>query len=305
MPRTTASSRRTRGALLAVPATLLAAGLALTACSSASTEPSAAETAAGTELTALLPDDIVERGYITVAGDASYPPIGFMDDDGTTMVGLDADMAAALGEALGIEFRKENASFDSIIPGIQGGKYDAGMSWINDTEVRREVVDFVDYSRDGSSMFGLATLEDQPQTLADLCGMSVAVQKGTAQQSDVEAASAECEAAGEPAIDLQVYPDQTAANLAVNSGRAEVSIADMPVAAWQVSETDGAFALFGEPYGEVMHGVAVLKGSPLAEPIARAFEQIMADGTYAEILEKWGMSEAALDAPLINGEPLS
>ena len=294
-------SRRMRLPLIAASAMSIA--LFATACAPATEEP-AAETD-GTSLTDLLPADVVERGYITIAGDASYPPIGFMDTDGTTMIGLDADMSAALGEALGIEFRKENASFDSIIPGIQGEKYDAGMSWINDTEERRAVVDFIDYSSDGSSMFGLATLDPQPATLADLCGVSVAVQKGSAQQTDVTTASEECEAAGSPAVDLQVFPDQTAANLAVNSGRADVSIADMPVAAWQVAETDGAFALFGEPYGEVMHGVAVLKGSDLAEPIARAFEQIMEDGTYAEILEKWGMSDAALDTVLINGEPLS
>jgi polar amino acid transport system substrate-binding protein len=307
MPSTT-RSRLIRSSLAAASAlsiALIAAGCSSPSSDASSTDAAGSSALAATDLTELLPADVVERGYITVAGDASYPPIGFIDEDGETMVGLDADMAAALGKALGVEFRKENASFDSIIPGIQGAKYDVGMSWINDTEVRREVVDFIDYSQDGSSMFGLAGLENAPESVADLCGRSVAVQKGTAQQTDVETASTDCAAAGSAAIDLQVYPDQTAANLAVNSGRAEISIADMPVAAWQVSQTDGAFALYGEPYGVVKHGVAVLKGSELAEPIARAFEAIMADGTYQQILDTWGMSAAALDAPLINGEPLS
>jgi polar amino acid transport system substrate-binding protein len=305
MPGTTSPrlSRRLRAPLAA--ASIVTIALALSACAQGDSDEPAPAGSAETDLTAMLPDDVVDRGYITVAGDASYPPIGFMDDDGTTMVGLDADIAKAIGEALGIELRKENASFDSIIPGIQGGKYDAGMSWINDTEERRAIVDFIDYSEDGSSMFGLASLAEKPASLEDLCGRSVAVQKGTAQQTDVATASTACEEAGDPAVDLQVYPDQTAANLAVKSERAEVSIADMPVAAWQVSETDGEFELFGEPYGEVMHGVAVLKGSELAEPIARALEQIMEDGTYQSILDEWGMSDAAIDAPLINGEPLS
>lgn len=286
-----------------VTVSAIALAFLATGCSQ-SAAPTSAGAENGTALTALLPDDVVKRGYIIVAGDASYPPIGFMAEDGTTITGLDADLAAALGEKLGVELRKQNSSFDAIIPGIQGGKFDAGMSWINDTEVRREVVDFIDYSEDGSSIFGLAGLSKKPESVDDLCGMSVAVQKGTAQQTDVQDSSEACVAGGKPAIDLQVFPDQIAANLAVKSKRAEVSIADMPVAAWQVSQSKGEYSLYGEPYGVVKHGMAVLKGSPLAEPIARAFEEIMADGTYAEVLDKWGMADAALDAPLINGEPL-
>lgn len=252
----------------------------------------------------LLPDEIKDKGFIAVAGDASYPPIGFMDEDGVTIVGLDHELAELLSAELGVEMRVENASFDSIIPGLQGGKYDAGMSWMNDTEERRQVVDFIDYSEDGSSMFVPAESEARPGTLEELCGLRVAVQKGTVQQTDAEAASQDCESAGNDPVEVQVFPDQNAANSALASGRADVSIADTPVASWQVTESDGMFELTGEPYGAVYHGIAVIKDSELAEPLAVAMQAIMDDGSYLEVLEKWGMEDAAIDEVLINGEPL-
>jgi polar amino acid transport system substrate-binding protein len=288
-------------------AAVLAAGLVVTGCGADSGDaktPDASVGNANAELSSLLPDNVRERGYITIAGDASYPPINSFDKDGTTMIGVDPDLAKALGEKLGIELRYENSAFDAIIPGIQGEKFEAAMSWMNDTDERRQIVDFVDYSSDGSSMFVPADSEHRPETLADLCGLKVAVQKGSVQQSDAQKANEDCQAAGDKPVDVQVYPDQIACNLALTSGRAEVSIADTPVAGWQVKESDGKFALSGGAYGRVYHGVALPKGSAMVEPFARAFEAIMKDGSYQEILEKWGLGDAAIPEPLINGEPL-
>jgi polar amino acid transport system substrate-binding protein len=286
---------------------MFAAALVLAGCGSDSGNDVAVEpgdTNADAELSSLLPDDVRERGYFTVAGDASYPPINSFDTDGKTMIGLDSDLAEALSEKLGVEIRFENSAFDAIIPGIQGGKFDGAMSWMNDTEERRKIVDFVDYSSDGSSMFRPAGSDHRPETLADLCGLRVAVQKGSVQQSDAQQANDDCKAAGEKPIDVQVYPDQIACNLALSSGRADVSIADTPVAGWQVKESNGQFELAGEPYGKVHHGVALPKGSGLVEPVARAFAAIMEDGTYQKVLDKWGLGDAAIPEPLINGEPL-
>lgn len=281
----------------------LALGLA-TACSSPGATTTEAASPAASSLKGLLPAEVQERGYLTFATDGNYAPIASMDDDGKTLVGLDIDLAKALSESLGVEIRVENAAFDSIIPGIEGAKYDAGMSWINDTEARREVVDFVDYSEDGSIIVVLSTLQNPPTTLTELCGFKVAIQKGAAVQKDVEGQVDTCKKAGKP-IDLQLYPDQGAANVALQSGRGEVTIIDEPPAANLVAETDGEFVTSGEAYGKVHHGVAVLKDSPLAEPIAKAFAAIMENGSYAAAFEKWGLSDAAIDEPLINGEPLS
>jgi polar amino acid transport system substrate-binding protein len=290
-----------------LPALALAVtlGLAAAACGSSDSSSEGDSSApTGTSLTKSLPKDVQDRGYLTFATDGNYAPIASMDTDGKTLVGLDIDLGKALSKELGVEIRVKNAAFDSIIPGLEGKKYDAGMSWINDTDERRAIVDFVDYSQDGTSIVVPADMEDAPTTVKDMCGQSLAIQKGTAAQAEIEAEEAACKSAGKP-IDLQLYPDQGAANIALDSGRAQITILDSPPAAELVKATGGKFVLSGEPYGKVFHGVAVLKGSPLAEPIAKAFSNIMEDGTYASAFKKWGLEDAAIDAVLINGKPLS
>ncbi len=299
-------NRRALGvAMVAVTALLAGCGSNGSETSAAPAASGAQAAADGSGLNGLLPAEVRERGYITVAGDASYPPIASMDTDGKTMVGVDPDMAAALGEKLGIELREMNSAFDSIIPGLAGGKFDAAMSWINDTEERRKVVDFIDYSMDGSSMFVPAGAANRPETLDDICGLRVALQKGTVQHTDAEKQSEKCEQDGKKPVDVQVFPDQIAANMALSSGRADLSIADTPVASWQVQQSNGKFELSGVPYGKVYHGMALPKDSGLLQPFAQAFKAIMEDGTYQEILKKWNLSDAAIPAPLINGEPLA
>jgi polar amino acid transport system substrate-binding protein len=296
--------RTVTAASLVLMLPLLASG-----CSSGSSDESSPASGASADpatesLFDELPEAVQESGTLTIATDGNYAPIASMDTDGTTLIGLDIDLAEALGTALGVTVDVQNASFDAIIPGIQGDKYDAGMSWINDTDERREVVDFVDYSRDGTSLVVLSTLENPPTSLDELCGLTVAVQKGSQGESDAQSKEADCETAGKP-VTVSSYPDQGTANVALEGGRAQVTIMDEPTAVDLVETTDGKFATTGESYGKVYHGVAVLKDSGLAEPIAKAFDQIIADGTYAEIFEKWGLSDAEIPAPLINGEPIS
>jgi polar amino acid transport system substrate-binding protein len=290
------------------PAVLLAVtlGLATAACGSSdsSSDGGSPSGSSATSLTGSLPKDVQDRGYLTFATDGNYAPIASMDTDGKTLVGLDIDLGAALSKELGVKVRVKNAAFDSIIPGLEGKKYDAGMSWINDTDERRAIVDFVDYSQDGTSIVVPADMDGAPTSVKDMCGQSLAIQKGTAAQAEIEGEEAACKAAGKP-IDLQLYPDQGAANIALDSGRAQITILDSPPAAELVKKTGGKFVLSGEPYGKVFHGVAVPKGSPLAEPIAKAFSNIMEDGTYAKAFKKWGLEDAAIDAVLINGKPLS
>ena len=98
-----------------------------------------------------------------------------------------------------------------------------------------------------------------------------------------------------------MLPDQPAANLALSSGRADVAMIDSPIAAYQVENSEGRFKLVGEPYGTAPYGIAVPKESGLAEPLLDAVEAVMRDGTYDEVLRKWGVEVGAIDDPAING----
>src|SRR6185437_1231321 len=95
------------------------------------------------KVAALVPAAIRSKGTITVASDASYPPMESFAADGKTIVGWDPDMAKGLAAVMGVKAKVVNATFDAIIPGLAAKKYDVGMSSFTDTKEREKTVDFV------------------------------------------------------------------------------------------------------------------------------------------------------------------
>ncbi|MGX6446945.1 ABC transporter substrate-binding protein [Patulibacter sp. S7RM1-6] len=288
-----------------------ALALAVTGCGSSDDDASTSTAASGSSTTeavqqnadavAQLPADIKAKGTIKVAADASYPPNEFFDEDGKTIIGLDADLAKALGESLGMDFQMTNAGFDGIIAGLQSGKYDLGMSSFTDNKEREEVVNFVTYLSAGTSFFVNAQKNPPVTDLASLCGYKVAVEKGTVQLADATAQAKKCPS--DKKLSVQPYPDQNGANQALASGRADVSMADTPVADYQVKLSNGALKLAGTPYGTAPYGIAVPKKSgDFTKALQTALKGLIADGTYQKILDKWGLEKsAAISEPVING----
>ena len=241
------------------------------------------------------------KSTLAVAADATYAPNEFIGPDGHTVVGMDADLGHALGRVMGVRFNFVNASFDTIIPGLQSGKYDLGMSSFTDTKAREKVVDFVTYFVAGTSFYVKASGGPRIVSLASLCGHSVAAERGTTQASDAAAQNAKCKKSGRPGVDVHVYPDQNSANLAIASGRQQVGMADSPVAAYIVKKSNGQFKLTGKPYNTAPYGIAIPKRSGLAGPILVALKKLIANGTYIKIMKKWGVQAGAITKPRING----
>lgn len=293
----TASNLRRISASVAIT---VGAAFALGACggsSSTSTSTQTASVAKDAKIAALVPAKYQGKPLI-VATDASYAPMEFIGDDGKTVVGADADLATAIAKILGTTATLQNASFDSILAGIKSGKYTLGMSSFTDNKEREQEVDFVTYMSAGSSFYtpvGKATVK----TKSDLCGLTVAVEKGTVQQSDAETQAKKCPA--DKKLTLLVFPDQNAVNLALTSGRAQVAIADTPVADYAVKQSGGKLELSGESYDSAPYGIALPKNSGLAQPVLEAVKSLIASGAYKQILDKWGLSSGAISNPQING----
>ncbi|MGH3002627.1 MAG: ABC transporter substrate-binding protein [Gaiellaceae bacterium] len=270
-----------RGRFIASLAVLAVAGLVVAAAGAAATVPPK------------------YKHGLKIAADATYAPNEFIASNGHTVVGMDADLAKAIGKVLHVKVTVVNATFDSIIPGLQSGKYDLGMSSFTDTKAREKVVDFVTYFSAGTSFYGK---KGGPTvgTLGALCGHTVGVEKGTTQQDDATAQNAKCKKTGKSSVKVSVFPDQNGVNLALSSGRVQVAMADSPVAAYQVKQSRGQFRLMGKPYGTAPYGIAVPKKSGLAKPILSAVKTLMKNGTYTKILKKWGIQEGAIHSPKIN-----
>jgi polar amino acid transport system substrate-binding protein len=284
---------------------LIAVVSVLTGCGSddSSTESGATSTdgasITGTfnqEAADLVPTAIKDQGTLSVAMDASYAPNEFFDEDGKTIIGTDADLADAIGTVLGLDVEKKNATFDSIIPGLAADKYDIALSSFTDTKEREETVDMVTYLTAGTGFYTLADKPTEVTGVADLCGKTVAVQKGTVQQEDVEAQNEKCD---DP-IDLKVFTQQTDVDLAITSGRAQVAMADSPVASYAVKQSDGTLKSTGEDYDTAPYGIAINKNTELAPAIQAAVQVLIDDGTYAAILKKWGLESGAITESKIN-----
>lgn len=230
---------------------------------------------------------------LRMAMDATYPPDEFMENG--KIVGFDADLAQALGKVLGVKVTLVDATFDTIIPGIEDGKFDVGNSSFTDTKAREKVIDFVDYFRAGEGFYERASSTETFNGLKSLCGHSVAVETGTTEQSDAESQAKVCH------VTVLSYADQNQANLAVSDGRADLGFADSQVAAYIVHLSNGAFKLTGTPFETAPYGFVVAKNSGLAEPLLAAVRVIMANGQYKQILDKWGVQQGAISNPQING----
>jgi polar amino acid transport system substrate-binding protein len=286
----------------------LAVGLAVAGCGSSdnggggggASTPAPSSTA-DKAVAGLVPAKYKSKGTLTVATDPTYAPNEFVGSDGKTVVGMDADLAKALAGIMGLKADVVRSTFDAIIPGLASGKYDLGMSSFTDTKEREKTVDFVTYFSAGTSFYVKAQGGPSITSLGDLCGHTVAVEKGTTQQDDSTAQSKKCTSAGKKPVKVLTFPDQNGANLALSSGRAEVGMADSPVAAYQVKQSNGQFKLSGQPYGTAPYGIAIPKGSGLDKPILAGVKALIADGTYKKIMEKWGIAEGAISDPAING----
>jgi polar amino acid transport system substrate-binding protein len=305
---------RVRGRLVKVlPLALAGLLVAGAACSKSTTPSSGSPTGGSVSITkddaiaAEVPSDIASKGTLTVASDASYPPMEFFAEDNTTVIGADVELGQAVATVLGLKFNFVNATFNGIIPGLQSGKYDIGWSSFFDTTDRQKLVDMVDYFQAGSGIFVLASNTQNYTSLDPFCGQAVAAESGTTELDDANAASKTCQQEGKQPINVLSFDTQNNVNLAVTSGRAVAGLSDTEVALYQTVVTKGAVRFAGEYAPPVLYGIAVprpsgaAKGSgPMTKPILDALQKLFTTGAYQQILQKWGIEKGALTAPSVN-----
>ncbi len=255
---------------------------------------------ANATIVATVPASVKSGGTLTVALDATYPPDEFIAPDGVTIVGMDADLSNAIAQVLGLKVKLVNATFSTIIPGIQSGKYGMGASSFTDTIARQKVVDFVDYFQAGEGFYVKAGGPTTFNGLASLCGHTVSVETGTVEQTDAQTQGKACTKAGKGTVTVLTYGNQSQANLAVSSGRAEVGFADSQVAGYIVATSGGVFVNSGTPFGIAPYGLALPKGNGMTAPVQAAVNFLIGNGVYAQIMTKWGVQAGAVTSAATN-----
>jgi polar amino acid transport system substrate-binding protein len=290
------------GAALFLVGACSSGGTASVAPSAAASEaPSAAASAAGSTGPSapaiVVPDAIKTAGKLIWCVDVSYPPEEFYAADGTTAQGDDVDISAEIAKRFGVTNEVDNTGFDGIIPALLANKCDLIISGMNDTPERAKEVDFVDYLKLGQGLLVPAGNPNNIKTLEDLSGKTVAVQLGTTNQEALDATNTALTAAGKPLIEVQTFQKDTDAFQQMSLGRVDAYSTDSPVVAYYNSlpENAGKFEIGGTPIGPVPIGIAVRKSdTELKTAVQAAIDAMYADGTLAQIVDKWGMTDAVV-----------
>lgn len=136
--------------------------------------------------------------------------------------------------------------------------------------------------------------------LSSLCGLKVAVESGTTEQSDAQSQNTKCIKAKKAAVAVQSYADQNSANLAVSSGRADVGFVDSQVGGYIVQQSKGEFKTAGSAIEVSPYGIAFAKSTTLDKATDAALKILISDGIYSKILAKWGLQAGSLTKPVIS-----
>lgn len=276
---------------------------ALTGCSTGgSTEPGA--TGEKAPLFSELPAKYQESKTILVGSDIAYAPMEYYDTDGTTVLGLDKDIADALAKQLGAVFEFRNATFDGLITQLDSGRIDIIMSGMSDTAERQQKIDFVDYYQAGAVLLVKKGNPEGLTSIEDLCGKVVAVQRGTTQEGYAEEQSKKCVANGGKEIELLSFDRETEAMLQVQQGRAASGLQDYPVAAYNARTSGGGddFEVVGEQIQAGPLGIGVAKdNTELRDAIQKALQAIIDDGTYKKLIDKYEVPLGAVTEATVNG----
>ena len=286
-----------------LPALAAAAALMLTGCVDNSTpaesggESSAPAVAPDEAAVALLPADVAESGTLIIGTDAAYPPNEYKNEAGDP-IGWGIELAEGIAAKLGLEPKFQIAKFDNIIPSVTGGKVDIGESSFTDNVEREKQVDFVNYYTAGIQWASPKGTDVDPN---NACGLKVAVQAGTVEDTDeVPAKSDACVAAGKPPIEKLKFDTQDAASNAVVLGQADAMSADSPVTLYAIAQTGDKLQPAGETFDVAPYGIVVAKGSELTTAVQAALQSMVDDGSYQAILEDWGVADGGIDEITIN-----
>ena len=288
----------------ATGAALTVIALALSGCTYASEESASSEgNSSGTEpssnaeiiesikkdpsIAAMVPDDIKKSGTLRNGVATNYAPTEFIDTDGSTVIGY----ITAVSKLMGLKVATTNAAFPSLIPAL-GSKYDVSVSAFTITLEREKQVTMASYFKAG---FSMAVPKGNPKKISpdDLCGHTVAVQTGTAQETAAQHKSKQCVKAGRKPIDLLSYASQSDATTNVTGGKADVLYADSVITGYAIKQTSKLVAL---------GGITAKNDGGLSKAIQVATQKLIDDGTMKKLLAAWGTQEGLIKTSQVNPE---
>ncbi|AJG23873.1 glutamine ABC transporter substrate-binding protein [Cupriavidus basilensis] len=218
-----------------------------------------------------------DNAVLRVATDATFPPMEFVENGKRT--GFDVELVEALAKTMGKRVEWTDIDFKGLIPGLISRRFDMAVSGIYITEERRKVVDFTDPYYTGGLVALVKSGNTAINTPADLNGKKVSVQVGTKSVNFLRENYPQVQR-------VEVEKNQEMFNL-VEIGRADAAVTGKP-AAMQYVKARGGMRVVEKALTTEEYGMAVRKDTPeLTRAVNAALTKLKADGTYAQLVQKW------------------
>ncbi len=249
-------------------------------------------------IAASVPAEVRADGKLVIGVNVPYAPNEFTNSEGE-IVGFDVDLMDAVARTMGLTTEYRESEFDAIIPAVQDGTLDVGMSSFTDTLDRQKLVDFVTYFEAGTLWAQQRGSAIDPSAA---CGLRVGVAHSVIQETvEIPAKSDACVAAGLAPIEKVVFSQQDNVTAALIAGEIDAMSADSPVTGFAIKLSGGALVPAGQVFDSAPYGWPVAKGSKLSGPLLRALEHLIETGEYKTIATMWGVERGMISTPKLNG----
>jgi polar amino acid transport system substrate-binding protein len=250
-----------------------------------------------TALAAKVPELIGKDGKLTIATTAGSIPLSFHATDDKTPIGSELDIAQLVADKLGLELDVQVTSWENWPLKTQSGDFEAVFSNVGVNRDRVKLFDFASYR---AAFMGFEAKKSATYDIKgadDISGLKVSVGSGTNQEKILLAWNKELEAKGKAPATLQYYSSDADTILALSSGRTDLNIAPYPSTVYRENTRDDLKVVGKVNAGwpsETLVAATTLRGNGLAPVITEALNSAIKDGSYATVLERWGLSEEAL-----------
>jgi polar amino acid transport system substrate-binding protein len=253
---------------------------------------------------ALVPDTVKKDGKLTVAVSPFAAPLAVYATDNKTPVGNEVDLAVALAQTLGLEADIVPTAWADWPLGVDSGKYEAVLSNVTVTEERKLKFDFASYREDKLGFYAKADSNiTKVESALDVAGKRVIVGSGTNQEAILLRWDEENKKNGLAPVEFQYFDDDSASQLAIQSGRADLTFGPNATAAYKAA-TDTKTKLVGLVDGgwplKASIAVTTKKGNGLAAAAQAGVNHLIQDGSYAKILDRWGLGAEAVTRSELN-----
>lgn len=266
------------------------------------TVPALAQDAAVEAARALLPAKYRDAGVLNVSASTVYAPHSFFKEGTTEFTGYEIELFNEVTDILGVKPVYSEAPFQQLIAGITSGRADVSLGDLGDNDLRREQVDFIDHSRLTFQLLIGEGDKDTIKTVFDLCGRELGLVQGTT--NIISKTLDQCESKGLQPTTYVEFPDATAKDQAIQSGRLpRADVQATAVGRYRAANglSQGLVLVPAPELGDLYIGWIVEKGNTeLATAIEAALKILFENGKYAEILAKYDISDLNLPAPGVN-----